>query len=1040
MRPELSHEEAIFDAAIEITDKTARAEYLDQACGGDETLRANVEELLACHDTAGDFLNTPLAEPSAPDPGLSPPTMIGPYRLIERIGEGGFGLVYRAEQCEPVRREVAIKIVRQGMASSQVMVRFEIERQSLALMRHPNIATVLDAGQTSAGWPYFVMELVDGRPIDQYCDHHRLDIESRLRLFVSVCRAVQHAHQKGIVHRDLKPSNVLVTLDDGRPVPKVIDFGIAKALRGAAPLTAELPDGTELRQLVGTPEYMSPEQVMSSGDVDTRADIYALGGMLYALFTGVAPPDTEAMKTAGFEAICRMIREETPVRPSQRLSSMGERADSVARYRGTSAKALRRTLHRDLDWIVMKALEKDRSRRYESASELARDIERYLDHEPVSAGPSNILYRASKLIRRNRAAVTAVLLVGLAVTLGGISAAVGFVRSERARNYANEQWARAEHERVTADQARERAAAEASKAQRVVALLEQMIGAANSEHGHRSDFTVRDLLDEFADSLDGQLEGQPEVEANIRRTIGRAYWSVGNMARAGPHLERALELRRQSLGGNDVLTAQSAVDYGLYLMRVSRLNEAEQLMRASLPTLEQAGPSEESAWACFVLSRVQHEFGESAASEWYAEQAWEKGRAAIGPEHPTTLLFLGYYALQRKGSEESEQLARDALARIEAVRPAEHVDVALMKRMVARIVAECGKHDDAIELAKSALETDRRLLGDESSHVVQDLLALAEILRAAEKTAEAEKMARDAVQLAERVMVERDVLRARANRVLATLLENRDPAGESEALAVAIETSRKFIPNNPQVASLLHRRGVALLQICRFREAIDCGREAAAFYDENPDETSARGEAHFLLAFALRQLGETGEALVQLQKAAEDVPTSEGLGFSVLIELIDLHAELGHIDEAERVLLDLDAMCQSSKLPIAGPTLLVGRGLLEMGKHDPAAADPILRSAITQMRGPGTLRPRLRTSLFLAQCEVSLQRFNETERVLLDLVRRTQTNRTFKLIDQYFVSRALARLYDAWDKPAEAARWRQRMAQMSAAEIRPIPE
>src|SRR5262245_40959538 len=272
------NEELIFDAAIQMSDRGLRAAYLDEMCAGDGSLRRSVEQLLACHDTAGDFLETPPPGANASSAPPSTSTMVGPYRLVERIGEGGFGIVYRAEQQEPVRREVAIKIIRHGMESSQIIARFEAERQALAMMRHPNIATVLDAGRTSDGWPYFVMELVEGQPLDVYCDAERLDINARLRLFVSVCRAVQHAHQKGIVHRDLKPSNVLVTLDDALPVPKVIDFGVAKAIRSFEVETSWRSGDTQLRQLVGTPEYMSPEQVSGLGDIDTRADIYALGG------------------------------------------------------------------------------------------------------------------------------------------------------------------------------------------------------------------------------------------------------------------------------------------------------------------------------------------------------------------------------------------------------------------------------------------------------------------------------------------------------------------------------------------------------------------------------------------------------------------------------------------------------------------------------------------------------------------------------------------------------------------------------------------
>ncbi len=429
--------EAIYHLALEKKNKKERSAYLDSACGDDSKLRASVEGLLQAHDKAGDFLEVPPFDPAVTldtSPLTEGPgTTIGNYKLLEQIGEGGMAVVYMAEQEKPLRRRVALKIIKLGMDTKSVIARFEVERQALAVMDHPNIAKVFDAGTTETGRPYFVMELVRGVSISKYCDKNKLDTKERLDLFVQVCNAVQHAHQKGIIHRDIKPSNVMVTLHDGKPVPKVIDFGIAKA---TGQKLTEKTLFTRYAQMIGTPAYMSPEQAEMSGlDVDTRTDIYSLGVLLYELLTAATPFSEEQLREAGYLEMQRIIREEEPDKPSTKLSTLGEELTDIAEHRKTSPDLLQKLVRGDLDWIVMKSLEKDRTRRYDTVIELAADVGRHLNSEPVQAAAPSVSYRLRKFIRRNRVGVMVGCLVALVVlvALSVLSVSTWMISREQAR-------------------------------------------------------------------------------------------------------------------------------------------------------------------------------------------------------------------------------------------------------------------------------------------------------------------------------------------------------------------------------------------------------------------------------------------------------------------------------------------------------------------------------------------------------------------------------------------------------------------------------
>ena len=452
-----SREKALFEQALDAGSSAERLAFLQGACGGDAALLARVQALLQAHEAAEGFLPEQPAGPASLVPVTEKPgDRIGRYKLRERIGEGGCGVVYVAEQEEPVRRKVALKVIKLGMDTRNVVARFQAERQALALMDHPNIAQVHDAGATETGRPYFVMELVRGIKITDYCDQQQLSTRERLELFIKVCQAIQHAHQKGVIHRDIKPSNILVTVNDGVPVPKVIDFGIAKATKGTL---TDLTVYTDLHQFIGTPAYMSPEQAtMTSLDIDTRSDIYSLGVLLYELLTGHTPFDTKELMALDVDDLRRTIREREPMRPSTRLSTMLEgELTTTAKHRASAPPGLIHQVRGDLDWIVMKCLEKDRTRRYDTANGLAFDLKRHLHHEPVLARPPSALYGLQKTVQRNKLTFVAAVAVAAALFLGLVASSLEAVRAKRAERVAkssataaNEQRQRAARSEVAA--------------------------------------------------------------------------------------------------------------------------------------------------------------------------------------------------------------------------------------------------------------------------------------------------------------------------------------------------------------------------------------------------------------------------------------------------------------------------------------------------------------------------------------------------------------------------------------------------------------
>ncbi|MFZ4576552.1 MAG: protein kinase domain-containing protein, partial [Phycisphaerales bacterium] len=528
---------------------------------------------------------------------VEPGTSIGVYKLLERIGEGGFGVVYAAEQSEPIKRRVALKIIKEGMDSRQVVARFEAERQALAMMDHPNIAKVLDAGTTRGGRPYFVMELVRGMPITAYCEENRLSPRERIELVIPVCQAIQHAHQKGIIHRDIKPSNVLVTIMDGKPVTKVIDFGIAKAIAGAGTLTDKTVY-TAFRQFIGTPAYMSPEQLLMSGiDVDTRSDVYALGVLLYELLSGSLPFDADSLLKVGLERMQQEVREQDPPKPSTRVMTMdaGKRT-SVAAARRLQPDKLGGTLRGEVDWMVMKAVEKDRNRRYQSPTELADDLGRYLSGEAVRASPPSSAYRARKFMRRNRVAVAlaGVAVAGLVATAVGTS--IGLRREAAARVVAVENERTAKENEALANAEKIKAEKSARVAEAALQFFPDVLnGADPATNQGRKDVTVGEMLDRAVAAADKGVDVQgrplaPEVERAVRLSVARVLYAIGRMSDGVNQSTKSLVISERIYGSESMETVEALEWQGTGFWLVGgRGEELEVVSRRQITILKGLG-------------------------------------------------------------------------------------------------------------------------------------------------------------------------------------------------------------------------------------------------------------------------------------------------------------------------------------------------------------------------------------------------------------------------------------------------------------------
>jgi serine/threonine protein kinase/tetratricopeptide (TPR) repeat protein len=1035
--------ESIFAAAVALATAEERAAYLERACAGDTAFRDHVEALLRAHERAGHLLDRPVA--GAPEqtgayvaneqPGA---VIAGRYKLLEAIGEGGMGTVWVAEQMQPVRRKVALKLIKAGMDSKSVLARFEAERQALAVMDHPNIAKVLDGGLAETGWPFFVMDYVKGVPITEYCDAARLSVPERLQLFAQVCQAVQHAHQKGIIHRDLKPSNILVAPYDDKPVPKVIDFGLAKAMHQSL---TERTLHTAHETVLGTPLYMSPEQAqLNNLDIDTRSDIYSLGVLLYELLTGTTPLEKQRFKAAAWDEIKRIIREEEPPKPSTRLSGSLS-LPALAAQRHLEPAKLARLLRGELDWIVMKALDKDRNRRYETANGFAMDVQRYLAEEAVLAGPPTASYRLRKFLRRNRRSVlaTGVLLIAL---LGGIIGTTwGLVRAVRAETEARaaevravaerdekeaaraaeaQQRRDAERQRQEAVEQKERAvkAEKETKEQADIAravndfLQKDLLGQADIGNqpllaggavDRNPNMTVLELLDRAARDIEGKFADQPLTEASIRLTIGDANRALGRYAEAQLHLERSVQLRTTKLGADHPHTLNSKNN----------------------------------------LALLYEDQGQYARAEPLYKEVLEISTAKLGADHPHTLTSKSNLAMLYKAQRQyarAEPLLKEVLEVSTAKQGADHPDTLTSKSNLAVLYLDQGQYAKAEPLLKEALEARTAKQGADHPHTLTSKNNLAVLYRIQGLYARAEPLLKEVVETrtAKQGADHPDTLDSKHN--LAYLYKDQGQYAKAEPLYKEVLDARTAKLGADHPGTLASKNNLAMLyeeqgQYARAEPLLNEVLEARTA-KQGADHPNTLGSKHNL-AYLYKNQGQYAKAEPLFREAVDGTRKQLGLAHPDTLlfvrNLIDCYDLMKAPEKAEPLVRELAEFWRektgADSLRFAQQLAVLGWNQLQQQKA--SDAEQVLRDslAIRDKKAPDEWTT-FSTKSTLGGALLAQKKYADAEPLLLaGYEGMKQREAKIPANGQVRLTEALERLvqfYDAWDKKDRADEWRKK--------------
>jgi serine/threonine protein kinase/Tfp pilus assembly protein PilF len=905
-------------------------------------------------------------------------TVIGHYHLLQKIGEGGMGEVWLAEQKEPVRRRVALKLVKAGMNTREVMARFESERQALALMEHPAIAKVFDAGSTPDGAPYFAMEYVAGVPITEYCDNHRLSIQERLELFTQVCEGVRHAHQKAVIHRDLKPSNILVAEVDGKAAPKIIDFGVAKAL--SQKLTAHTMF-TRVGALIGTPEYMSPEQALSSGeDIDIRTDVYSLGIIFYELLAGVPPLE---MRKIAFDEFLRKLREEDPPKPSTKIRTQDAATSSeLAQKRQTEPRALAKLIGGDLDAIALKALEKDRARRYGSVSDFAADIGRYLSHEEVQAVPPSVAYRARKFARRHRGGlVTACAFVAVLV-----AAAVVSIRLSIRAN-------------------REAAVAQAVSDFLRNDVLAQASAWTQARPGTKPDpdLKVRTALDRAAAHLTGKFDKQPEVEAAIRETIGETYEELGLYPEARTQLERALELQRRNLGMKDPATLKTMNQLGAIATQQGKYKEAEALFSQALEVeRSHLGPEHPDTLSLMNnLANAYEGLTKYAQAETLTSQVLEIRRRVLGPEHPDTLASMNNLATlyhdQGKFSQ-AEAIDRQVLEIRQRVLGPEHPQTLSSMDNLAWNFFQGGKYAEAEELGSRALEIQKRVLGPEHPETVRSMNHLAGAYLLQSKFARAEALQRQVLEAQMHVLGPEhpETLASEVNLTYIFTAEGKYAEAQAQQ-NTTLEVMRRVLGSEHPytlgcmcgVADVYADQQEYARAETLYRQTLQIYRKAMG--PEHPDTLAC------LAGFGAMYERERKYPLAECLLAEALTGRRHALG-----------------SENEDTMASADDMA-----------------LVYISQRKFTEAEPLAREAMDFYRKKGSAGwQRFSTESELGASLAGQKRYAEAEPLLLEGYQQMLARKDLIAVpDQYHLKRAqewLVQLYVDWGKPEKAAEWRKK--------------